>query len=215
MKSYIYAFTILIIAFINVNAQEIGELVEEKEPVTFPDNAFGMDIMFSEGGFGLGTFYRHNFTQKVTGFIDFSISEAKDENEFEYIDYFGNTFTIGKINRIFLLPLNFGVQYRIFDQVIYENLRPYLNAGAGPTMVLTTPYEREFFNSFSKAHARFTLGSYIGFGANFGLDKSSLVGINFRYYLIHFFNEGVASLYNKPKKNFGGFFLTLNIGFMY
>ncbi|QQS37321.1 MAG: hypothetical protein IPM56_05025 [Ignavibacteriales bacterium] len=214
MKTLIF-ISILLITCLNVNAQGIGELAPEKAPEVFPDNAFGLDIMFSEGGFGFGTFYRRQLSQKFTLFTDFSISEAKDENEFEYIDYFGNAYSIGKKNRIFLLPLNFGIQYRLFESVIADNLRPYINAGVGPTLVVTTPYELEFFNSFGKAHARYAMGSYFGFGANFGLDKSSLVGINLRYYIVHFFDEGVESLEGKFKKNLGGVYLTINIGMMY
>jgi hypothetical protein len=214
MKTLIFV-SILLITCLNVNAQGIGELAPEKQPEVFPDNTFGIDIMFCEGGFGFGTFYRRQLTQKLTAFTDFSISESKDEKEFEYVDYFGNTYTVGKKNRVFLLPINFGLQYRLFENVISDNLRPYLNAGVGPTMVLTTPYEREFFNAFGKAHALYTLGSYFGFGANFGLDKSSLVGINLRYYIIHFFNEGVESLDGRFKKDLGGVYLTINIGMMY
>jgi hypothetical protein len=206
---------ILLIPFLNVNPQEIGELAAEKEPIVFPDNAFGVDIMFSEGGIGLGTFYRRQITHYLTAFADLSISEAKDEREFEYIDFFGQTFTLGKKNRVFLLPLNFGLQYRLFESVIHDNLRPYVNFGLGPSMVFTTPYEQEFFSAFGDAKAKYALGGYVGFGANFGLDKSSLVGINFRYYIIHFFDEGVESLEGRFRKNLGGFFLTINLGIMY
>ncbi len=52
MKTIIAA-AILLITFLNVNAQEIGELAPPKQPEDFPNNAFGMDLMFSEGGFGL------------------------------------------------------------------------------------------------------------------------------------------------------------------
>lgn len=214
MKTLIFA-TILLITYFNVNAQGIGELAPEKPLEVFPDNSFGLDIMFSEGGFGFGTFYRRQLNQKFTAFVDFSISEAKDEKEFEYIDYFGQTFTVGKKNRVFLLPVNFGMQYRLFEDVISDNLRPYLNAGVGPTMAVTTPYDREFFNAFGKAQAKYALGSYFGVGANFGLDKSSLVGINLRYYVIHFFDRGVESLAGRYKKNLGGVYLTINIGMMY
>lgn len=215
MKTLIFA-SILLITGLNVNAQGIGELAPEKPLEIFPDNAFGLDIMFSEGGFGFGSFYRRQLSQKFTFFSDFSISEAKDEKEFEYYDFYTNqTYTVGKKNRVFLLPLNFGMQYRLFENVISDNLRPYLNAGVGPTMVVTTPYDREFFNAFGKAHAQYALGSYFGFGANFGLDKSSLVGINVRYYVIHFFDKGVESLHGRFKKNLGGVYLTINIGTMY
>ncbi len=214
MKKLIFT-AILLIPFLFINAQEIGELAPEKEPIIFPDNAFGLDIMFSEGGFGLGTFYRHRITNKITVFADLSGSEAKDEKEFEYVDYFGNTYTIGKKNRVYLFPFNFGAQYRLFEKVIYDNLRPYLNLGIGPSMVLTTPYDKEFFSAFGDAKVRLTAGGYFGLGANFGLDKNSLVGINLRYYIIHFFDKGVESLAGRFKNNLGGFYLTINVGMMY
>jgi hypothetical protein len=206
---------ILVIPFLNSNAQGIGELAPDKKPIKFPNNAFGADIMFSDGGLGLGTFYHKRISQEVTLFSDFSISEAKDAKEFDYVDIYGNTYTIGKKNRVFLLPINLGMQYRLFENAINDNLRPYVNIGAGPSIVVTSPYDLEFFKAFGKAQAKVTLGGYIGFGANFGLDKSNLVGLNFRYYIIHFFDRGVESLENRFNKDLGGFFITLNLGFMY
>lgn len=208
---------ILLIPFLIVNAQQIGEMAPEKEPEVFPDNALGLDIMFGEGGIGFGGFYRRQFTYNLTGFADFSISEIKEDNEFQYYDpYFGNPLPIvGKKNRIFLIPFTIGLQYRLFEKLIHDNLRPYLNAGVGPSIAVTTPYDREFFNAFGYAHAKFAAGGYIGFGANFGLDKSSLVGINLRYYVVHFFDEGVESLRGRFNKDTGGFYLTINLGIMY
>ena len=217
---YLIIAAIIIITCINIKAQGIGELAPDKVPIIFPNNAFGMDLMFSEGGFGLGTFYRRAVTDEITFFTDFSISEAKDPQEFTYIDYFGQTQTPGKINRAFLLPLNFGMQYRVFENVIFDNLRPYIDAAIGPSIVVTTPYAREFFNAFGKAQARYTIGGYFGIGANFGLDKSSLVGLNIRYYVIHFFNQGIEILdtnltNGRLENDLGGIFITLNIGLMY
>ena len=139
----------------------------------------------------------------------------KDDKEIESYDYWGNPITYGKKNRIFLLPLNFGVQFRLFKDDISDNLRPYINFGIGPSMALTTPYEKEFFSAFGKAQLKYAAGGYIGLGANFGLDKSSLLGFNLRYYIINFFDAGVESLYNRYNKSLGGFYLTINIGKMY
>jgi hypothetical protein len=217
---YLIIGAIIIIQSLNIKAQGIGEMAPERAPIIFPDNAFGMDLIFSEGGFGLGTFYRRNVSDDITLFTDFSISEAKDPQEFTYIDYFGQTQTPNKINRAFLLPVNFGMQYRLFEKAIFDNLRPYIDAAIGPSIVVTTPYDKEFFSAFGKAHARFTLGGYFGIGANFGLDKSSLVGLNIRYYIIHFFNQGIEILdptvtNGRLENNLGGVFITLNIGMMY
>lgn len=215
MNKIVLAFAIILIPFFFSNAQQVGEIAPEKPGIVFPNNTWGVDFMFSEGGFGLGTFYRYNLTNTLSVFTDFSISEAKDKREVEYVDYFGQVYVPEKKNRVFLLPLNFGIHQRLFEKSITDNLRPYINAGAGPAMVLTTPYDREFFSSFGKAHARYTLGGYVGLGANFGLDKSNLVGINLRYYVIHFFDEGVESLQNHFQKDLGGFYLTINLGIMY
>ena len=216
MRRIIFSLTILIIIpFASINSQGIGELAPEKPLEVFPDNTWGMDIMFGEAGFGLGGFYRKQLSMKWTVFADLSISEAKDDREFEYYDIFGQSFIIGKKNRVFAVPINLGLQYRLFENVIYDNLRPYINFGVGPTLVLTTPYEEEFFSAFSYAQTKTALGGYLGFGANFGLDKSSLIGLNFRYYYTHFFDEGVESLYGRYRKDIGSFFVTLNIGLMY
>jgi hypothetical protein len=219
MKYLLFA-AIIIIPFFSINAQGIGELAPEKAPIIFPKNAFGMDLIFSEGGFGLGTFYRRAVSDDITLFTDLSISEAKDPQEISYVDYYGNSITPNKVNRAFILPLNFGMQYRVFENAIFDNLRPYVNVAIGPSMVVTTPYDREFFNAFGKAQARYTFGGYFGIGANFGLDKSSLVGLNIRYYIIHFFNQGIEILdqnltNGRLQNDLGGVFITLNIGIMY
>lgn len=214
MKSIIVT-AILLIPFLNINPQEIGELAPPKAPLVFPPNAWGFDLLIGDGGFGLGGFFRQSLDNDFTFFSDISISEAKDAREFEYVDIFGRTFTVGKKNRIFQIPLNFGAQYRLFADELADNLRPYLNAGVGPALIITTPYSQEFFNSFSYAKAKIAAGGYIGFGANFGIDTTNLVGLNFRYYYIQFFDSGVESLQGRKKDSLSGFFITINFGFMY
>lgn len=119
MKIKALILILFLIPLCIINAQRIGELAPEKEPEIFPDNSWGADIMFGEGGFGLGVFFRKNYSQNITGFIDFSISESKDEREIEYVDWWGNLFVLNKVNRVFLLPVNAGVQYRNTWNIIF------------------------------------------------------------------------------------------------
>lgn len=216
-KNFLFAIGILFyLSYTSLFAQKLGEMAKEKERETFPENSWGFDIMFSEGGFGLGAFLRKDANVNFTYFFDFSISEAKDEREFEYYDpYTGNFYVFGKKHRIFLLPFFAGIHYKIFQQALDDNLRPYLNFAVGPTMTAYNPYEMEFFDAFRKFKAKFTLGGYAGIGANFGLDKKNLLGINIRYYYIRFFDKGLEIIENKYKKNFGGLYFTLNFGVMY
>lgn len=217
MKNFLLVFLFAAIFLdVQIPAQGIGEVAPEKSPEIFPSNAWGMDIMFGDAGFGLGTFFRKQLDVKWTAFVDISFSETKDEREFEFYDYYlGKFVTADKKNRIFQVPLNFGAQYRLFENILTDNLRPYINAAVGPTLLITTPYQEEFFSAFGKAQIKYAAGGYIGFGANFGLDKSSLMGVNFRYYYAQVLGDGVESLKGKVKKNIQGFFITLNLGLMY
>lgn len=211
----VFLIFLLFLPFGLTSAQKIGEFAPEKPPEVFPNNTWGVDIMFGEGGFGLGTFYRRSLSKDLTGFIDFSVSETKDDKEVTYIDYYGNQFTPDKVNRAFLLPLNFGIQHRLFAESLTENLRPYIMVGIGPSILLTTPYEQEFFKSFGDAKAHFSIGGYIGFGANIGTSKSNLICLNVRYYYNQILGDGIELMTNNFDKSFGQFALMLTIGVMY
>ncbi len=217
MKNLTVIILLVLLTFTTeLSAQGIGEVAPEKPLEKFPPNAFGMDIMFGDAGFGLGSFYRRQLDIEWTAFADISFSETKDEREFEFYDPFLGTFvTASKKNRVFQVPLNLGLQYRLFENDLTDNLRPYISAGIGPTLLVTTPYSEEFFTAFGKAQSKFALGGSIGLGANFGTDKSSLIGVSIRYYYSKVLNGGVESLYGKVRSEIQGFFITLNLGLMY
>ena len=190
MKRILLIFFLLSPFFLN--AQKIGDMAPEKPPGEFPPNAWGVDLLFSDGGFGIGTFLRRSLSRKVTGFVDISFSESKNEREFEYYDYWGRPITVGKENRVFIMPLTFGFQYRLFEKDLTDNLRPYLNGGIGPSFAVSTPYEIEFFKSFNYAKLHLGIGGYVGFGADFGLNKTNLLGLSLRYQYTKFVTERSA-----------------------
>jgi hypothetical protein len=179
-------------------------------------HAWGVDIMLSNNGFGLAGFYRRQFDRELSGLISFGIAESKDDNEVEYVDYWGQVIVPGKINRFLLIPLTFGIQQRLFADDIMDSFRPYVNAGVGPTLILSSPFNKEFFTSLKYARSHYTAGGYIGFGAYFGSVEGAIAGLNIRYYWIPV-RGGIESMYNedlsiRKKSEFGGFFITLNLG---
>ncbi len=199
-------------------------------------NTWGVDIMISASGFGMGTFYRREFTSDMFGFVNFSVSEAKDSREIEQYDIYGNTTVPGKLNRFMVLPLMFGIQYRLFREDIVDTFRPYVNFAVGPTLIYMSPYvdlvpqpdgsiavnQVEFFHSFSRGTPHYTASAYVGFGANFGGAGSGVFGVNFRYYFTYLMGNGLPSLYDVntgllsgTKNDFGGFFITVNVGLGY
>ncbi len=174
-------------------------------------NSLGLDFLVSNGGFGLGTFFRREYSDEFSAFIDFSISEARDDDEVQYFNYYGQSFTLGKVNRFLVLPLYFGVQKRLFKDEILDNFRPYVSAAAGPTMIYVFPEREEYFTAIGHGRPKYTAGAYVGVGAYFGSEKSNLLGLNLRYYYVPY-PPGIEGLRGVPKKQFGGFFITLNFG---
>lgn len=200
-------------------------------------SAWGVDILLSNNGFGLGTFYRREFTPDLSGLVTISFSESKDDREFERFDpYLGISYVPGKLNRFLVLPLMMGVQYRLFREDIMDSFRPYVNAGVGPTMIFSSPYTEiteqpgvgiqtkqvDFFKSLGRGQAHYTAGAFLGLGAVFGTERSNFFGISIRYYFTYLFGDGLPSLYNGntggvagTKKDFGGFFIAFNFGVGY
>ncbi|MFZ4621585.1 MAG: hypothetical protein ACOYNS_13575 [Bacteroidota bacterium] len=197
------------------------------------NDGWGVDILLSNNGFGFAGFYRHQYSRELAGTVTLGIAESKDDNEVEYFDYWGQSYIPGKINRFLMMPIMFGAQYRLFADDITDSFRPYVNGGVGPTVILASPYDKEFFNSLAYGQAHYTFGGYVGIGAFFGSDMGSLSGINVRYYYIPY-SKGINSLQDpdilitpqagetftpyyvpgkvRKKSDFGGFFITINLG---
>ncbi|MBL0174757.1 MAG: hypothetical protein IPP94_05750 [Ignavibacteria bacterium] len=204
-------------------AQEEGRIVF-KDPKNQTDNlmseedlhprmnAWGVDVMVGNDGVGLGFFYHLLFSEDLTGFADLSFSEAKDARQIDFVDYYyGTQWSPNKENRVFRIPLFFGLQYRLFREEIVDNFRPYINGGIGPVMLYITEAKREFFESLGFGHSKYTYGGFLGAGAQFGFDRSSVFGLNLRYMIIPT-PKGTQAVQQGELPNANGFFITFNIG---
>ncbi len=196
-------------------------------------NAWGLDLLMSNSGFGGGFFLRHEYTDELAGFVSLAISDVKDEGEVEYFNYWtGQSYVPNKINRLIYIPIVAGIQYRLWKDDIVDNFRPFLTAGVGPSVIFVAPYSRyqlvtditgqqsmqyvpiEFFSSLKYGQWRYTVGGYVGAGIYFGMDKGSLSGVNVRYYFSPY-PPGVQVMTNSVLKNFGGLYLSLTFGSLY
>lgn len=176
-------------------------------------DVFGLDLLFSNSGFGAGAFYQHNYSQSLAGFINLGITGSRNRDEFDQYDQQAQDWRVpGKVNRLYTLPLTIGLRVRFFEHVLVDNFRPFANIGVGPTMVVALPYDYDFFSSFGHARAYFTGGGFVGIGAEIGSSRPML-GVNIRYFYIPL-RPGVESLIDDPITDFGGLFLTMNVGFM-
>jgi hypothetical protein len=185
--------------------------LKEKEP----RNNWGINLTFSDNGFGFGATKYFNLSKDVAFFGGITFSGAKDDREFEQSDFFGNTITPFKENRLFMVPiLNLGMQFRLFSNDVTDNMRPYLNFGVSPTAIVYTPYNEAFFPSFKYAKAKYTVGGFAGIGLDYLTSNKSALSFNVRYYYINLFGEGIRSISTNEKKQFGGIYFMFSYNFM-
>lgn len=178
-------------------------------------NSWGMNLSLSGHGFGLGTTINWAITENFAISANLMVSGAKNTDEFELWDYDKSEYRVpNKINRLYVIPINFGAKYNVLSSVLSENVRPFINAAAGPTWILATPYDREFFNAFHYSQSYIRFGGYVGIGSDFGIGKS-LLSLNLKQYFIPFGGSGLESVRNNPITDFGGFQIELILGIRY
>lgn len=181
-------------------------------------NAAGADILFSGSGWGIGAFYQRQIFENGTFLLNFGLSGRRNTDEFENAWMGPIPVVSNKVNRLFMIPITAGIQYRVLAEQLQDSFRPFVMAGLSPTIILQTPYIQdgiyyEFFQSFGYTTTHFRWGAVFGLGSMFGNPaEGSVMGFTLRYYTIPFGGEGLESIQGVPINNFGGVFLTLSVG---
>jgi len=205
-----------------------GQLIQtfQYRPYT---SGWGLDLMLSNNGFGLGGFYRHELDEDLAWSASIIFSGAKDQTEFEQYDYYtGSTYVLGKKNRLLMIPIHASLQYRLFREDITDSFRPYVTGGIGPTLMFVSPYasytpvgsgvyqqdQVDFFTSLKYGTLRYTLGGYIGAGAYFGISKGTVSGISVRYYIASY-SQPIEVMMGGFIKDFSGIAIIIQFGSLY
>ncbi|HRJ86832.1 MAG TPA: hypothetical protein PK753_14250 [Ignavibacteria bacterium] len=195
---------------------QTGDTLKPKlKRVKEPQNNWSMNLTFSDNGFGLGATKYFNVSRDISIQTGILFSGAKDDREFEQYDFFGNSVTPFKVNRLFMFPiLNIGMQYRLFRDDVTSDMRPFINFGVSPAAIVYTPYNESFFSSFKYAKAKYTLGGYAGVGLDYMTSRTSGLSFNLRYYYLKLFGEGIQSISTAEIKNFGGIYFIFSYNFV-
>jgi len=209
-------FLIILVFLITQNAFPVDSLkktYKEKPPFSHRNN-WGISFVYSDKGFGFGTNLYKSISNTADLVMGINISGVKDPNEFEQFDYFGNSFTPDKINRVYTIPLNIGIQKYFFTEELDESFRPNISIGISPTLVLTNPYDKSFFKAFGYFNAGFAFGGYAGIGMEYKESNSVAFSLSLRYsYLPVIVNE-IKSLRDKTINDVGGFQLAIGVNFL-
>ena len=167
-------------------------------------SGIGMGIALNNSGFGINGFITRALTPTLSLTTELSIRSEKHEQEQKFFDFFGNSLIPYKLNYMLMIPLEVGVQKRVFADAIEDSFRPFVQASAGPTIGYIYPYfnddnqnmeldqgEKTFdsIGSLFKGLAEFGIGGSIGFGAQFGISRKSVQAIRLGYNFQYFFKD--------------------------
>ncbi len=187
-------------------------LIDDKftSPVFY--NNWGIDLSLSGSGFAFGTIFNFGISENIQITTSILFSGARNTDELEYWDNIKGEYRVpDKLNRLFKIPISFGLKYFVLTDLLGESFKPYVCAAASPTLIISTPYDREFFNATHYGITYLRMGGFAGIGSDFGIGKS-LVSLNFRYYLVPFGGDGLYSVRNSAITDFGGFYIGVAFG---
>jgi hypothetical protein len=177
-------------------------------------NNFGLSVIYSDKGYGLSGGYYKSISKSSDLFLNLSITGVSDNREFEYFDYYGNSYIQDKVNRVFMLPFNIGLQHYLFKDEIENDFKPLVNIGITPTLVLINPYDKSYFKAFGYFNAAFAFGGFAGVGMEFQQSRSLAFSMNFRYFYLPVVSGSVTSIRNSPMKDLGGIQLVFGVNFL-
>lgn len=194
----------------------IGTQINPKSVLTpkEPRNRWGLSVLYSDKGYGITGGFFKPISNSSDLFVNFSITGISDNREFEYYDYYGNSYIDGKINRVFMFPLNIGLQHYIFKGEIENDFKPLIGIGVEPALVVTNPYDRGYFKAFGYSHAAFAMGPFVGVGLEFEQSKSIAFTLNLRYSYMPVLAGNVMSLKYSEMKDLGGITMNFGVNFM-
>jgi hypothetical protein len=146
----------------------------------------GLGFAMAETGSGIGLLiawpllpdYHVGFA--IDGFM------LRDSKQMDFYDAnYGVPYSINKQNNAYLFDMMLTVKKRLFRETISEELRPFFSAGVGPTYGMNFPESSS--NLYPKQDEyRWTMGGFIGAGADFGVKSSHMVTVRAQYRLIPF-----------------------------
>ncbi|HEX2787489.1 MAG TPA: hypothetical protein VHP32_06245 [Ignavibacteria bacterium] len=193
---------------------ESNKMLKNLNDLTAFKNTWGFGVNYTEQGVGLtsGLYFKLSENTNLTANI--SIGGFSDSREFEEVDRYGNTIVSNKENRIFMIPATIGIQHFMFSEDLDGSFRPYVKAGVMPSLVLTNPYSKSYFDALGYMNAAFAMGPYAGIGLQFMQSQALAFNFTVSYSYLPVIGKKVNSLYNTPIKDVGGLQFTFGMDFI-
>ncbi len=148
---------------------------------------------------GGGAFqYQWPIKPDLTGTLDIGLIYLNFDNPF--LPYYRSTY---RSSDVMLVPFFVGLRRNVLRDNFDDSVLPYVQIGAGPIAGFNFPYGFGFWQTLSRASTTWTLGGFVGFGANFGLSKKFVGGVDVRFNIMSFPDEvGPRRDYSGPSFSF-------------
>lgn len=213
MKKLILSLLSILLLIISFSHNSYSQLKDNKFKKETRNN-WGLGFVYSENGFGFSSSFYAPVSRSTDFFLNLHFSGVSDSREIQRYDIYGNSVVLGKVNRVYMMPLSIGLNKELFKGDIDGNFRPMISFGAAPTLVMYNPYDRSFFNAIAYTKTQFAFGPYAGIGINYKQSKSTSLNVNLSYYYLPITGNGVESIENNVIKDVGGLQLTFGLNFM-
>lgn len=219
LRAWRWLFALWLVAMNGIAAAQNIEDEDDEEQELYVGryrNAQGIAGAFglTSTSFVVSGSYVRLFSPDWIGFATLSMTSGKDPKEIERFDVFGRSIITDsetgelKKNSLFLMPITFGAQRRLFRESLTSSFRPFVEAGIGPTVGYVYRYSDGFFGG---GYLKLGVNGFVGAGAYFGSNPLSLQGLAVRYQ-VDAFASGMELLPNRFRNAFQSLSLNLIFG---
>jgi len=146
-----------------------------------PKKEAGFVFSMAETGTGFGAFIVWPFSQVYHAGVTFDAFFIRDSRQFEYVDYYGNFYSINDVNNVYLFDLMITIKRRFFAEDMDDSFRPFLSAGFGPIFGMNFPEVDELENQYG-----WTAAGFVGGGVDISVDVKYIVSIKAQYRIVPF-----------------------------
>jgi len=188
-------------------AQESSDIAKESPLARkVKKNDFEIFLSVSTTGGGIGGKLKWGDRENTLHTLTLEVGGVKDEKEYlAYNYYWGYYETMNRKRYVFLVPMFYGIQKRLFKDKIEDNFRPFYIVEAGPLYGVRFPVGNGFFSNIKRGRSGITLGGFVGGGIEMGDASSSIFSFSVGYRIAYFFNKLV------DEQNFSAFILRLGL----
>lgn len=192
----------------------------------------GGQVVLTNSGFGLGGFLSRGLGPLSTLQAEASLGAVKDEREVAFFDRFGRRDVPNKANYLLEMPIQVGLERRIFASRIEANFRPFISVSGGPVLGWLYPYfddendngaydegepTEDVISGLPGGSLRTGLTVSASFGARFGTLNRPGYGVRFGYRITHYARDIalLESSIKAPVRRFVSPVVTVYFGMLY